>query len=137
MPAVKGKKAPRKRARGLKVKAWWVLRKHHSVTMSELLVIICKGHEKSPESNLHRWFVRLVQAGIVARTRESDGKLTSNGVYRYKLIKDLGPLAPVVCARSGRVYDHNHGQVVFEGLGPRMRRAEDLAEALTEGGDDE
>jgi len=35
------------------------------------------------------------------------------------------------------VYDHNSGQIAFEGMGPRLRRMEDAVPALAEGGDDD
>lgn len=126
MPAIKGKKAPRKQCRGLRAKAWWVLRRHKSITMKELRITICNGTEKHAESNLHRWLVKLERAGILVRVRESDGVLTSNGCYRYTLIKDLGPLAPVVQMRTGRVFDPNGGGVIFEGKVDKQRRAEDF-----------
>ncbi len=112
MPMCKGQKAPRTMTGGLRARAWWVLRKNRSMTLAELMLTVCDGDEKSAESNLGRWLNKLVCAGILTRERVNDGKLTSNGSYRYALVKDLGPKAPVVRVSSSDVYNPNNGEII-------------------------
>lgn len=106
----KGQMAPRTMTGGLRVKAWWVLRKKRHVTLSELLLTICDGSEKSAETNLRGWLNKLVTAGLLERERVADGKLTSNGSYLYRLVKDIGPKAPVVRASVSKIFDPNNGK---------------------------
>jgi hypothetical protein len=80
--------------------------------LAELQLTICDGSEKSPESNLRHWLNKLVHVGVISRQREPDGKLTSNGTYRYRLEKELGPKAPVVRAKTGAVFDPNSGEIL-------------------------
>jgi hypothetical protein len=115
----KGQTAPRTMTGGLRAKAWWVLRKNRYMTLAELMLTICNGDEKSAESNLRRWLNNLVSAGLLTRERIDDGKLTSNGSYRYTLVKDLGPKAPVIRISTGNVYDPNSGKItLYKGLLP-------------------
>jgi len=106
----KGQTAPRTMTGGLRAKAWWVLRKNRRITLAELMLTICDGNEKSAESNLRRWLNNLVVAGILTRERVDDGKLTSNGSYRYALVKDLGPKAPVVRVSTCDIYNPNNNE---------------------------
>lgn len=110
MPMHKGQKAPRTLTGGLRAKAWWVLRKNRSMTLAELMLTVCDGKEKNAESNLRGWLNKLVCAGLLTRERIEDGKLTSNGSYRYTLVKDVGPKAPVVRTSTGEVFDPNSGE---------------------------
>jgi len=105
MLKIKGQSAPRTMTGGLRAKAWWVLRKNRSMTLAELQLTVCDGSEKNAEGNLRRWLNKLIAVGFLIRKRESDGKLTSNGIYRYTLVKDLGSKAPVV--RAKEVFDPN------------------------------
>lgn len=101
---------PRTKTSGLRAKAWWVLRKNRAMTLDELRLTICTGQEGNAETNLRRWLNQLVDAGLMSRERVADGKLTSNGSYRYALLKDIGPKAPVVRASVGEVFDPNSGE---------------------------
>jgi hypothetical protein len=111
-----GWSAPRTRTVGLREKAWWVIRKNRSITLAELMLTICKGSEKTPRVNLQRWLTPLVNVAVLSRQRVSDGKQFSNGSYRYTLMRDLGPKAPVVRAKAGEVFDPN-SQTVLEKVG--------------------
>jgi hypothetical protein len=103
-----GQRAPRTRTQGLRARAWWMLRKNRSTTLQELLLTLNDGKYKNPGSNLIKYLRRLSHAGILERERIDDGKLTSNGLYRYTLTKDLGPQAPVI--RKQAIYDPNKGE---------------------------
>lgn len=105
----KGQSTPIKTSWGLRAKAWWVLRKNRSMTLAELLLTLCDGTEGNAETNLGGWLRLLCNAGIVERKRETTGK---RPVYRYTLINDLGPKAPVVRVKDGVVFDPNRGEVI-------------------------
>ena len=107
---LKGQNAPRKKTVGLRSKAWWVLRKNKSITLSEIMLTVCTGKEKNAETNLRSWLSRLVEVGLLSREREQDGKLTSNGTYRYQLLNDIGVESPVV--RKQGVYDPNSKSMI-------------------------
>lgn len=109
MAAVKGRPVVRKRAVGLRNKAWWVIRRNKHMTLAEMLQSICDGTEKDPAINLRRWLNKLVDAGILARDKIQDGKPNSNGSYDYRLVKNLGSKAPVLQHSKGVVFDPNSG----------------------------
>lgn len=110
MSMKKGQIAPRTVTKGLRGKAWWVIRKNRTITLPELMLTICTGKEKDAAINLRRWLNSLVDVGLLTRERIDDGKLTSNGTYLYTLIKDIGPKSPVV--RRHEVYDPNAEQII-------------------------
>ena len=120
---IKGQTAPRTMTCGLRAKAWWVLRKNRSITLAELQLTVCTGNEKNAEGNLRRWLSKLTEVGFLTRKREPDGKLTSNGSYRYTLVKDMGPKAPVVRMVSSEVFDPNSGKSHFYGHRACSRKA--------------
>jgi len=96
---------------GLRAKAWWVLRRNKSMTVLEIQNAVCDGSERSAESNLRRWLIKLVAVGVLDSKKINDGIMTSNGSNLYTLIKDLGPVAPIVRG-SGDVFDPNSQQIV-------------------------
>jgi hypothetical protein len=105
----KGQTGPRTVCLGLRARAWWVMRKNRRFTLPDLLTTLADGTQKEPAGNLGRYLRHLARAGIleIETERVSDGKLTSNGLLSYRLIKDVGPKAPVV--RQDGVYDPNAG----------------------------
>lgn len=109
MPMRKGQRAPRTVCVGLRARAWWVLRKNRAMTSTDLLMTLDDGKHKCADGNLTRYLRQLTRAGVLSRERVSDGKLTSNGVYCYQVIKDLGAKAPVV--RKHEVFDPNSSTV--------------------------
>lgn len=103
-----GQVVPRKRTRGLRAKAWWVMRAQRHWTLESLLSIVADGRERDAASNLRKYLNPLARAGVIARDgREAPTSLTSNGAWRYRLVRDLGPHAPVVRASELTVYDPN------------------------------
>ncbi|WP_333873099.1 hypothetical protein [Methylobacter sp.] len=108
----KGYAAPRTVTVGLRAQAWWVLRKNKSITLAELRLTICKGTELTPEVNLRRWLNALLAVGLLTRKLEDDGKPASNGSYRYTLVKDIGPKAPVVRMKDRVVFNPNNGETL-------------------------
>lgn len=105
MPMRKGQRVKRTVCLGLRARAWWVLRKNRSMTITELLLTLADSRHKCADGNLTRYLRALTKVGILSRERVPDEKPTSNGVYRYRLIKDLGAKAPVV--RKKEVFDPN------------------------------
>ncbi len=95
----------RNKSTGLRARAWWVIRKNKRTTLKELLLSLNDGQQKDPGNNLSQYLRKLSLCGVLARRRVPDGILTSNGVYEYRLIKDLGSQAPVI--KKAGVYDPN------------------------------
>ena len=113
-----GQTAPRTTTRGLRQRAWWVMRRHGVFTLTELLATLASGTERDAESNLGRYVRALAKAGILkVEGRASPEKMTSNGCYRYRLAVDNGRKAPVWRQRTGTVYDPNDGVVYPLGAG--------------------
>jgi hypothetical protein len=105
---------PKTKTIGLRAKAWWVLRKNRSMTLTEIQSTICTGTEKSADSNLRRYLKKLTDVGVIDVETIADDKLTSNGVNRYTVVHNLGPKAPVVRVRTGQVFDPNSGKIVVK-----------------------
>lgn len=102
---------------GLRSRAWWVIRKNKRFVLPDLLSTLADGNQKDPAANLRKYLGRLVRVGIleILPERVRDGKETSNGLYGYRLVRDVGPKAPVVRKNEPGVYDPN-GKTVFEPL---------------------
>ncbi|MDP2169660.1 MAG: hypothetical protein Q8J96_04475 [Rhodocyclaceae bacterium] len=81
------------------------------MTLVEIQTTICNGVEKDPVANLRKYLNRLVDAGVMRIEVVDDGKLTSNGSYRYTVIRNLGPKAPIV-RNAGTVFDPNSGALL-------------------------
>lgn len=100
---------PRKAARGLRQRVWWVMRARKSATLQELAATLADGHEKDAVGNLSRYMLALERAGFVTAKQQRTAHCapTSNGCKRYFLARDNGRLAPVVRPSMGVVYDPN------------------------------
>ncbi|HEY1502951.1 MAG TPA: hypothetical protein VGF92_01560 [Stellaceae bacterium] len=98
---------PRAPSDGLRARAWRALRMRGKATIPEILEIADAGESKSPTTNLYRYFGSLCRAGVVVKLdkRERGAAVTSNGFIRWSLIRDLGPIAPLM--RNNGVYDPN------------------------------
>jgi len=103
--------SPRTVTFGLRQRAWWVMRRRISFTLSELLSTLADGSERDATGNLRRYLKALNDAGIVRvdAARQRGVALTSPGCYRYRLIIDTGRKAPVWRAKTGIVFDPNTG----------------------------
>ena len=134
MARKKGQKSPRNVCIGLRAKAWWVIRKHKVVTLQDLLMTVANGTEKAAYNNLRNYMRALGSAGIlkVEEVRMPDGKLTSNGLIRYRLEKDIGPKAPVVRRHPAGVYDPNADQEITKECTPVQ--AGTISQERTSGG---
>ena len=108
--------SPRRRmsSRGLRAKAWWIIRNRRDTTLENLLNTINDANQKDAESNIGKYLRALTQAGILSvhPVRVKGAKLTSNGHYRYGLVIDCGEKAPVwrqplkqiYCPSTGDIY---------------------------------
>ncbi len=110
----KGQVSHRTVTTGLRPRAWWVMRRRLSFTISELQATLCDGSERDANGNLAKWMRALEKAGIVEREekRQAGSALTSPGMLRYRLIINAGRKAPVWRAKSNTVYDPN-SQIVY------------------------
>jgi hypothetical protein len=100
----------RTRSYGLRARAWWILRKNKTTTLADLLMSLNDGSHKHADRNLGQYLTLLTKVGVLQRERVSDGKLTSNGVYLYRLKTDLGHKNPIV--RKDGIYDPNSQQLL-------------------------
>lgn len=107
-----GQTAPRTVTQGLRARAWWVMREQKRFTLPGLLAIVADSRQRDAASNLGKYLRHLTQAGILAEDgRDAPARLTDNGVKRYRLVKSIGPKAPVWRASQNEVYDPNTGAV--------------------------
>ncbi len=82
-----------------RARLWRALRIKKKATIPELIEIVrTKTDGESVESNALHYLRALTRAGVVAElpTREKGYALTSPGFIRWALVRDLGPLAPIV-----------------------------------------
>lgn len=112
MSKPRNRKSPRTVSYGLRSQAWWVLRKNKSMTLAEIMMTICDGTEGNATVNLNTWLRGLLAVGLVSRQREPGSTRHKRGNYRYTLIKDLGPKAPVLRQSLGDVLDPNSGKTM-------------------------
>lgn len=98
---------PRTVTRGLRQRAWWVMRARKTLSLPELLATLADGSEKDAAGNLGRYLKRLAQAGFLA----AQARRTGSGHLRYRVTRDNGRLAPVVRQSAGVVFDPNSGEV--------------------------
>ena len=110
------------RTRGLRARAWWVMRELRKFTVADLLDRLADGSEKDPAGNLLRYLGALEQVGIVKRmTRRVPGTAPeSRGHVVWWLARDVGRQAPVRRA-DGSVFNPN----TREALTPTTTEAPD------------
>lgn len=119
-PRTSGFKSPKTVAFGLRARAWWVIRKNKVMTLRELMMTLNDGNQRAAGSNLDKYLRRLTDAGILRSV-----KLPVRPVaYRYTLVKDLGPKAPIIRESTREVFDPNSGGVFSLG-GSVLRQAQD------------
>lgn len=103
---------PRTRTTGLRERAWWHLRAHKVVTLKDLLTTHALGHEAAPDTNLFKYLSALARAGVLARIARRVPARQSRGLVQWRLVRDLGPKAPVWRERSFAVYDPNADEIL-------------------------
>lgn len=102
-----------KRARGLRARAWWLMRELRKFTLGDLLTTLAEGAERDARGNLGRYLAALEEAGVVTRMRRRVPCAHGHGgeVIWY-LRQDLGRIAPVARAAAREVFDPNAGALV-------------------------
>lgn len=94
-------------------RVWKTLRLRRKASSFDLLTN-ANDDSKAAADNLHHYLRGLERAGYVQRlTRRAPGTaITSNGYSVWLLLKDTGPLAPVVLPRAQAIRDPNTGETV-------------------------
>lgn len=94
----------------LRARAWRALRMEGGKsTLGNLLHLILTGEERSPGTNLVRYFNALRKAGILTQShRRARGNTpTSNGFVVWMIAEDVGPQAPIWQPTKNQVFDPN------------------------------
>lgn len=102
------------RSRGLRERAWWLMRELRKFTLTDLLTTLADGSERRAADNLRKYLTALERAGIVQRMRRrvAGTALTSNGHVLWWLKHDLGRKPPVWRPAHGTVFDPNTGDTL-------------------------
>lgn len=97
------------RTRGLRARAWWVMRELRKFTVADLLDRLADGSERDPAGNLLTYLGSLEKVGIVKRmARRVPGTAPeSRGHVVWWLARDVGRQAPIR-RKAGGIYDPNH-----------------------------
>ena len=93
----------------LRERAWRSMRMRRRFTMSDLISDAANEKDGRPEDNLRRYIRRLAEAGYLGELpRRAPGTaLTSNGFKIWVLLRDTGPLSPVVLDKKNAIRDRN------------------------------
>lgn len=96
----------------LRQRAWNAMKILRSFTVPGLMTAAANASDGDAEENLRRYCAKLRQAGYLrlAPRREPGTAPGSNGFAIYTLVRDTGPLAPVVSPQRGAVHDFNTGE---------------------------
>ncbi len=98
----------------LRQRAWKTMRRDGWFTVHELITFAARSGDRDPASNLHRYIRALCNAGYVrvAARRIKGTALTSNGFKQFALVKNTGPLSPIVHRNNKSIHDQNLGEDV-------------------------
>lgn len=101
-------------ATGLRGKCWWLMRELGTFTIDRLLETYATGEEKDAHNNIAHYLERLESCGVVQRlSRRQPGEaLTSNGYVVWRLVRNLGVLAPVWRWKKKVLWDPNRCEIV-------------------------
>lgn len=107
---------PKVRTDTLRDRAWRVLRIRRKVSVPELVGLLLDGDSADAdvgraENNLSKYLRNLQRAGyLVEMRREAPQSPTSNGAKRFLLVRDTGPLPPILQMTLYKVFDQNEGK---------------------------
>lgn len=113
-----GPKGPRDRVRiaphSLRARAWRAMRVRRRFTLHDLISDAATAADRAPDDNIGRYLRVLRASGYLAElpNRARGTPPTSNGFKRWMLVRDTGPLAPVVLSKIAAVHDRNTGEDV-------------------------
>ena len=134
MVGIRGMK--RTRSRGLRSRCWWIIRKNKCTTLADLLMVLNDGSHQHADRNLGQYLTFLTRVGVLSRERLDDGKLTSNGVYVYHLVNDLGHKNPIV--RKDGIYDPNSQTLLrWSPIAPAIEESTAANAVVLQGGNHE
>lgn len=93
----------------LRASAWAAMRVMNSFSTEEIVAVIKDDPTNQDQDNITRYCRALNQAGILVLmpTRGRKNSTTSNGFKRYRILNDVGDIAPTHRVRSNDVFDHN------------------------------
>ena len=106
------KRGSRAAVRGtLRQRAWNVMRISSPFTIRSIAALAEKGNPNA-EHSLQKWFTALEATGYLQREprREVPQKRGSNGLRRYRLVKDTGMIAPIHSVEHDCIRDLNTGE---------------------------
>jgi hypothetical protein len=100
--------------KGLRARAWWLMRKQVRFTLDDLLFTVAKNTEGDATSNLQKYVSALERVGVLVRLprRAAGNAMTSNGHVIWRLTRDLGHLAPVWRGTQQVLFDPNSGDLL-------------------------
>lgn len=106
--------APRARRNSFRERVWRSMRFRRRFTVRDLIADAATPEDKRPEDNIHRYLRSLSRAGYVqsAPKRAAGDAVTSPGFKRWILLKNTGPLSPLLTNRDRVVHDRNTGEDV-------------------------
>ncbi|MFL7904713.1 hypothetical protein ACJ41P_26535 [Azospirillum argentinense] len=98
-------------ANTLNGRLWRAMRMKGKFSLGDLLNLAAHGDEGNAEHNAGRYVRALVAAGYLTELRRAKpDRPGSNGVKRYALLRNSGPLTPML-RRGGDIYDPNTGEL--------------------------
>lgn len=115
VPVRRGRGRPlAKKTRGLRERAWWVMREVPRFTLDDLLLTLVDGGQKDAPSNLQKYISALERVGVLERLqrRAPGNSPTSNGHVIWRLARDLGRKAPVWRGAQQVLFDPNNGALM-------------------------
>jgi hypothetical protein len=107
---------PQLRVDTLRERAWRVLRIRRKASVPELAGLLMDANSdeatiQRAQNNLNKYLRQLARAGYLSEMRrEAPQSLTSNGAKRFLLVRDTGPLPPILQPSIGKVFDQNEGK---------------------------
>lgn len=112
-PARRRFNPPGQYAKGIRGKAWWLMRQKRKFTLDSLLETLADGSERAAKSNLLQYIRRLEVAGVLTRSAQ---RLRSDchgpGHVIWILVRDVGRMAPVWRSVQQVLWDPNSQSVV-------------------------
>ena len=115
VPVRRGRGRPlAKKTRGLRERAWWVMREVPRFTLDDLLLTLVDGGQKDAPSNLQKYIHALERVGVLERLqrRAPGNSPTSNGHVIWRLARDLGRKAPIWRGAQQVLFDPNTGALM-------------------------
>lgn len=101
-------------AKGMRAKAWWLMREKRKFTVNCLLETLAGGGERAAKKNLLEYIRSLEGAGVLARSAQRLRSDSGNGpgYVIWILVRDVGRMAPVWRNVQQVLWDPNSQSVV-------------------------